>query len=414
MNRFLKMGTKVAGFSVPALLSTVSPLLVLPALTERFGSSAWSQIAICQSVGLAMAVLVELGWGLNGPQRVARAGVAYRSKLYLQSVVTKAFIFAPAVVVASIVAILLTSGGSFLVSALLTLASVMTAFSPVWFFVGVGSPRYAIFLDAVPRLVLSVGSAFAIWHGAGLLFYAVAMVLAAMLPPIFALRTIKLDRRSLVGSTERVILVIRTQMYALGGRVASATYIALPVALVGAVSPSAVPVFAASDRLLRMGLVVLQSVPNMLQSWLGGERTVRGRYEKALVSIRLNVAIGVMSGILFGILAPTVSRFVFSGTATVPYWLAGLAGVVMMLTVISRATGGVALVAINDVRAIAISAVTGCVVGVPVIILLAWRFGAGGAVIGQIIAELSVLVVQVMALRSGYGRRAVGVSAGVV
>lgn len=398
------MGSKVFGFAVPALLSAVSPLLVLPALTSQFGAEAWAQIAVCQSVGLAFAVVVELGWGLNGPQRVARAGAWYRSKLYLQSFWTKGIVFVPALVFSLAVSLILATGST-VVTATVTTAAVLTAFSPVWFFIGLGSPRNAIFLDAVPRVLVSIGCAVAISFGAPLWAYGASMLLAALVPPFFGLSVVEIDWRLVRLSLRRLFYVIRTQVFALGGRVASATYIALPVALVSAVAPGAVPVFAASDRLLRMGLVVLQSVPSMLQSWLGAESTIGGRYNKSARAVRLNVFVGAFSGIAFTFLAPTASEFVFSGTATVPYWLAGLGGAVMMLTVVSRATGGVALVGMGDIRSIAISALVGCLVGVPVICMLAWQFGAAGAVIGQIVAESSVLAIQCRALRLGYRRQ---------
>jgi hypothetical protein len=70
----------------------------------------------------------------------------------------------------------------------------------------------------------------------------------------------------------------------------------------------------------------------------------------------------------------------------------------------SRATGGLALVALQRVDAIALSATVGAIVGVPAILLGAWGLGALGAVLGEIAAESSVLVVQLHALRRAWPR----------
>jgi hypothetical protein len=62
-------------------------------------------------------------------------------------------------------------------------------------------------------------------------------------------------------------------------------------------------------------------------------------------------------------------------------------------------TGTVLLVAVGRVAAIAKSAATGAAVGLPGIYFGAMLFGGTGALAGQLLAEASVLVVQLVAAR---------------
>ena len=65
---------------VPAMGALI-PLLAVPVVTGTFGATAFAALAIGQSVGAAAAVVVDLGWSLNGPQAVARSGPGARRRL---------------------------------------------------------------------------------------------------------------------------------------------------------------------------------------------------------------------------------------------------------------------------------------------------------------------------------------------
>ena len=79
------------------LLNAVSPLLALPAITAHFGGSAWAAIAVGQSLGGTAGVIVELGWGLSGSQRVARMSPRNRANAFGVSLVAKAIVGVPVI-----------------------------------------------------------------------------------------------------------------------------------------------------------------------------------------------------------------------------------------------------------------------------------------------------------------------------
>jgi hypothetical protein len=178
----------------------------------------------------------------------------------------------------------------------------------------------------------------------------------------------------------------------------AALYTALPITLVGIFAPWALATFAAAERLMRMALTILQAVPNVLQNWLGSARTPSERRHRVLRSIALNTAVGISSAIAFTLLVPWLSTLLFTGTVEVARSLAALAGGVLALTCVSRSVGPLALVRYGRVNAITYSAIAAALVGVPSICLLATRSGAPGAMVGEMVAEITAISVQVTVL----------------
>ena len=134
---------------------------------------------------------------------------------------------------------------------------------------GLGSPARIFWSDAVPRFRLRPAwgrSDYGVGRPVGgLLRLPLVGFLAS---PVFGVAMVR-PRAIDFLRAEGVGNVIRRQAVAVRGRGLSAVYIGLPVALVQAWTPAAVPAFAAAERLMRMGLFVLQSVPNVLQRAVG-------------------------------------------------------------------------------------------------------------------------------------------------
>ncbi|MCG7418785.1 hypothetical protein MHY30_14860 [Microbacterium sp. ACRRU] len=403
---------RLIGFLLVPILSAVAPLIVIPVITGSFGGEAWAAVAVAQSVGSAAAVIVELGWGLNGPQRVARARGQVRSQLYLLSLVTKGIVVvllvAPVMVTMQILAP--TEVGN---AQIVAVGYLITGLSPVWFFIGEGRPLRILLFDAMPRLIAAVIPAILIVvFDFGLEAYAAGLLVGGLVPPLLGLTTARPPRNFVRRfGLRRLVRAIRAQGGALGGRAASALYIALPITLVGIAAPAALVLFSAVERMMRLGLALLASIPNSLQSWVGAPPATahverRRRVQLALV---FNAVLGLIAGLGFTWVAPSAARILFSGTTEVDHSIAALAGLVIFITCTSRATGGLGLVAYRRVPAIAVSAVVGACVGVPAILVFASYGGVAGAYAAEILAELCVLAVQVAALaRAGVFRRSRG------
>ncbi len=72
------------------------------------------------------------------------------------------------------------------------LQGAMIALSFTWFSVGVGDPRSILFYDAIPRLVVAVGSMFAIVNGAPVEVYPLAGIAVTVVgTTLFSLRLLR-------------------------------------------------------------------------------------------------------------------------------------------------------------------------------------------------------------------------------
>lgn len=391
--------TRLVGFALIPLVSALSPLVVIPALTATFGAETWGTVALAQSIGSAAAVVIELGWGLNGPQRVARASERARPQLYALALSTKLLIFVPVVVPAVVLTVLLAPTDP-VVAALITAATALSTLSPSWFFIGTGQPRRILLLDALPRLLTNVVAFLAIsFAGAPLLVYPALLFVGTALPPVLGWAAVG-SSASMVRSfgLKRVVRCIRAQSVALQGRLASAAYIALPIAIVGAASPSALVLFSAAERLQRLVLALLSAFPNAMQGWVGSSDSPSSRRRRLTVALRLNIALGLVAGLAFWAFGGLASRLLFSGEIDLPYHITALCGGVIAITCVSRATGGLGLVAVRRIDALRNSALVGAMVGPLAIWVLAASLGSTGGLLAELLTESIVLSVQAVIL----------------
>ncbi len=396
--------SRALGFALIPFLSVAGPILILPIITARFGAAAWVAVAVGQSIGMALITVVELGWALNGPQRVARMSANHTYRVAILSFQTKLLLF-PLFALAAMAASYFLTTEYRLDSALTAMASLAAAFSMAWVFLGESKPWSIIFLDSLPRLLGVVGAATILYLGGPLWIYPVCgLLFPAIVSPIISLARVR-TRSSLrpmpLAPRRQVLWSVRAQRHAMSARLASSAYMALPIVLVTLVAPSPVAVFAAGERLMRMGLNAIVVFPNAMQSWVGSVAHREARMARARKAIIMNASLGVVAGVVFGLFAPFASRLLFSGVATIPTELAWLFSIVILVICTSRATGGIGLVALNRVRVLALSAVIGATVGVPAILILAAIHGPVGGAVGEIVAETAVLGVQLR----GFARR---------
>jgi O-antigen/teichoic acid export membrane protein len=385
-------------FLIPGI-SAVTPLLVYPALTFRFGEEGFASVAIAQSLGSAGAVIAELGWGVIGPQRIARADRAGRTRLYGSALATKGLAVLIIAPLAGLAASLIVSDHQ-VAAAILASATVTMALSPSWYLVGANRPLTILYTEGIPRTVLLIGAAIAIAVGAPLELYGIATFLAVACT-LFLVWGAVGERPLPTGQDFREGgHVIREQLPLTFGRMISVIYTSLPVAIVGIVYPSAVPVFGAVERLMRMALNILSGVPSRLQSWIG---VVHGevRIRRSRQSILINLALGLVSAVGFALLAPLVAKFVFAGQIDIPLEISALSASVLLAICASRGFG-LSLVAEGRSNWIAAANVAGAIVGVATVFTLASAFGAAGAILGELSAEVAGLLVQAIILFYGH------------
>jgi O-antigen/teichoic acid export membrane protein len=383
--------------AVPAL-GIISPLLVIPAVTAKFGAEGWGAIAIGMSAGAAAAVLVELGWGLTGPQLIASLHARDRAHIFALSLTTKLAILIPIVPLLILLCVTITPDYTS-EAALMGVASAAVGLSPAWFFVGTSQPYRILVTDSLPKLLAATVTSVVLLTGGPLAAYPALFLIAALLSPLFGALISDVSRRSLVGiNVGMVWQTMRRQSIALVGRAASSLYLSLPTTILAIIAPSAVAQFAAADRLQRMLLSGLSSVPNSLQGWIGSSGTHSIRMQRVRLALILNGAMGAVAGLLFASFGPFLASLVFSGEVPLSFGLSAACGFIIFLTCTSRATGGLALVALNRVGWLTTSALAGAGFGLGLIVWLGGVLGAQGALWAMAAAEAIVLCIQLGAV----------------
>lgn len=396
---------RFAGFMALPLISAVAPLILLPLISSRFGADGWAAYAIGGSLGAAGAVLVELGWGLTGTQRVARQSPRNRRRTLAFAMATQG-VALPVIAAMCCLAGWLIPSSDQLVVGLVAAAACATSVNGVWFFIGVGSPAGIALADTIPKVAALAASAVGLWLGAPLWSVPVGTLVGAAAAIMLTWRRAGVSRRDFHGLHPRRLLHLqRLQSTALGARALSATYIALPTTLIAAVAPGSVALFAAADRLQRWVLTGLQPLPSTLQRWVGGPSGAVERRRRAALGSVVAAAVGIVVGAVFALLAPLASEVVFAGALRVTSEMALICGVVIAVVCTSRATGGLLLVALRGVRFIALSAAIGCIVGVPLVIALGLRLGAVGGLVAVAVTESAVLLTQLIGVIALWRRR---------
>ena len=396
---------RAIGFALIPIAGIASPLLALPAISSGYGATGWAAVAVGQSLGAGGAVLVELGWALSGPQRVARMGKTAAYRVLRLSLATKLIVFPPVAALAMLVATLVAPSYS-QVSAVVALGAVAMGFSATWFLIGRRQPWAVVATDGAVRVVCVCIAALAIMGGGPLILYpVVGLIIPSILAPLLAVGVAArgTSGRSPRWSLRRLLGVVRSQSKAVGARGVSALYIALPITLVTLVAPQATAAFAAGERLLRTALSGLSPWSNALLGWVGSASVRAERLSRATLSIWLCLGFGLVAAAGFGALLPWVAEFVFAGEVPVDGFLPWAFALTLLIVLVSRATGSITLVALGRIDVILASAIAGAVVGVPSILGGAATAGALGGALGEAIAEFCVLTVQAVMIFRIFG-----------
>lgn len=385
--------------TIPAL-SAFAPLIAIPSITSRYGAAGWAAVAVATSVGATGSVVCDLGWGIIGPQAIARDPSNFRS-IYTDSLASKAT--ALAFVLPLTVLIALSSTKDFeIMGGVLAAGTLLTVMTPTWLFIGQGRPMRVLLTDTLPRLVVNVLGAILVAVGAPLLVYAGAVSLGAMLSITMGSIVGKLPIVPSREAMRRGPPIIRQQLPIIFGNILSTVFTSAPVAILAQFNPTVViTTYSAVDRPMRMGLTILGGVPARLQSWVGTPDPAESR-RRSQHSIVLNAALGLVAMTVFTIAAPTVARFLFSGTIEVTFLLAILGGFLAAEICFSRGLG-LALVAAGRANSISLSVTAGAVVGVGLLLVLPQLSGAAGALVAIIGAEAVMIVFQAVQLRTAWG-----------
>jgi O-antigen/teichoic acid export membrane protein len=146
-------------FAALPILSALSTLLIIPSITNVLGSAGWSSLAVGQSVGMFAALIVNFGWSVDGPGRVAGRSREERSRIFRLSLTSRFITCIIALPVAGLIAYF--AAPAFRTSsALIAVATALAGALPSWYFIGIGSPFSLAIFDTIPRFLAAFASVF--------------------------------------------------------------------------------------------------------------------------------------------------------------------------------------------------------------------------------------------------------------
>lgn len=395
--RRLKSAGSFSLYLVAPVLSAVTPLLVFPSVTRMFGEPGLGAMGIAQSVGTAASVIGELGWAVVGPQRIAALSGHERARYVRLASASRLVALAVLVPLCILIVTALSPEFKF-ESAIISVGSTMAGLSLGWAWIGANRPSRMLFFESIPKLLLSVTAAGIISLGGSLAVYGVALIIGALISLLAGMLDFTALRADVRADRQEILHALREQAVVTGGRSITAGFTALPVTLIALVSPAAVPLFTAIDRLARMSLSVLAAVPNRLQSWLGSAGSIENLRHRNRWQILMNAGTGITVGILYAILVPFVASFVFSGTVHIAPSTAWISGLMIAVICVSRGLG-LSLVAFGRAKWLLPSSAAACAVGICAVLGFGFLFGAIGGVAGVVCAEAVGALVQALALR---------------
>ena len=381
-------------------LSLVTPFLFLPLLARIAGPDAWLAIAIGQSVGAFVALIVALGYNTVGPTMVALASTVARRELLIVSVRARVAILIPGSVVAVGIAVLVAPASHRLESGLMSLAMVLTGLSASWFMIGLGRAGLIVVYEILPRIVATLLAAAALVLLDAVIWYPILLVVASVVSVAgFLLRMA--PARELVRSRPGAVRgVLRSNRSALVTEVAAGAYNSLAVTFVSlTASVDQAAGYVSGDKLYRIGQYSVSALGNALQPWVVEEqrREFAHRVRRALL---LHFLLGIAGLLGFAFLGSWLSGWLFGASVAIDEATALGFGVATLGIALGTALGRVTLVGLGARREFMTSVLTGAAIGVPAILLLAAQFGAAGGAWGLALGEaVSVACQAVFVLR---------------
>ncbi|WP_369140356.1 oligosaccharide flippase family protein [Modestobacter versicolor] len=390
-------------FFAAAALVALSPLLYLSLVARTLGAAGFSDLAIGQSVGAAAAVVVGLGWAFTGPVAVAGASAAERPRILARALATQVWVAAALTVPA--VALVWALAGTYPVGAALgAVATMLIGVTPIWYFIGLGRGTWNVVFDALPKVASALVGGVLVVVTEQLWPLPLCQAAASAVSYVLLVRRAGVTGLRAALAPREVRAVLRDQTSFSVAQVASTVYLNLPVTILAATGAAGVATFAAADRVMRLAVAGSLPVTQSFQSWVARGAGDLRRIRTSLVA---HTALGLAGGVVLVSALPWLQSLLFDDRVRIGTPVVLLFAGVFLVGMLTRAIGVVALPALGDRSAVRVSACVGALVAVPAMVVLGREHGAAGGAAGVLLAEVTVLAVQAVALlrRTAAARR---------
>lgn len=391
---------RLASFALTVGLGTIVGLISIPVITGLAGAQLWTVQAMAQSVSILFGILVAFGWGTTGPAMVASTDAALRPQLFLDSLVSRAYLFVVAAPAMAAVMIVLQPDHVLLV-VIASIAYLLPFLGGNWYFIGEAKPRKLFVFDALPQFsgtliglaVLALTRDIVWLVATQLLFNILALT-------ITCLSIIQPSRARIVPnfSVRQAFSRLGHQRHGVVTAATGSLYVNLPLVAINLFLPAQLGIYLMADRLFRYAVLALSPVLQFIQGWIpeGGRENVRHRLVR---SAQVAPMFGLLGGTAIFLFGPMASEILSNGTVIFPNLLSAAVGTMFFSVAVSQILGLACLVSVGQGKILAQSTVLGAVCGAPAIIVAALFTDVTGVAWAVAISEILVAAYQGRALR---------------
>lgn len=393
---------RFGGFAASLVLSTVVNLATIPFVISTLGKETWGELALAQATAALFGIVVAYGWGTVGAAMVASLPAHNRPQMYVDSLVSRGYLFLFAAPVMFAV-VLLISRVDPPVAAVASLAYVLPFLGASWYFVGQAKPWKLLAFDVLPQslgiVVGVIGTQFvphAYVFVLSLLFF---NALAVTFGAVAALRSraghpVKVNLR-LVPALKR----LREQRHGVIAAGTGSLNSNFPLLVVNQVIEAALPQYAMADKLFRFAVAGFGPVLQVIQGWIP-EAGASASGNRIRTAATLAPAAGIAAGILLALLTPWASS-VFSGqTISIGFELSIPFGLILAAVLVAQIVGLACLIPLGKGAALAKSTAIGAAVNLPLMFVLGATLGAPGVAWAVGLAEVVVATYQLLVVRA--------------
>jgi O-antigen/teichoic acid export membrane protein len=304
---------RLGGFVGFPLLGILIPLLLLPVIARVVGPEGWASIVSAMAIGAFGATAIMWGWNIRGTVLVAStASQKKRAELYGQSLLGRALLAVVALPLVGVITVVVAADEVRVDATAVALATALSAFSPAWFCVGIGSPRFMGIFDTLPRVLSALLAIPLIALSRSVMVYPVLLVLFTVVA-LVSFRYVQFPRdaglRPALRDTWREM---RRQVGSAGVNVSGSAYASVPVPVATVRGPAALAsVYSSADQLYRFGLFTTIALGNTFQGWIL-EVTGRAQARRHRIAFVSHAVLGVLGASILTALGPPASAILFS------------------------------------------------------------------------------------------------------
>lgn len=384
------LSRRILAFAGVPFLALIAPFLFLPVLARVSGAEAWVAIALGQSVGGFVALVVGLGYPTLAPPQVATATPERRRRIVATSLHTRVPVWVIGVIVGVTVAALLAPPSHRLEGAMMAGVFSLSGLAPTWYWIGVGRALPILWFEVLPRMAATLAATVILLSGGGVIWYPLLLGVAMIAGP--AVVYVRQAGRDILQPTRADIgAVYRLHPPAVIAETAAGAYNALAVTLVTAVAPiSQAARYVSGDKAYRIGQYSVTALGNALQGWVAETMEHRAALGRRLrIAILLHAALGVLGLVAFTLIGPELTSVLFGHAVAIDRLTALGFGVATLGISLGTVFGRIGLITLGARTKFMVCVLIASGIGVLGLLLGGGLFGAPGAACGLGIAELT-------------------------